>query len=664
MKILIVDDNEEDRYMLETLLRGHGYEVESAADGVEALEKASQDGFDLIISDILMPRMDGFQLCREVKTNEKLKNIAFVFYTATYTDPKDEEFALSLGAEKFIAKPEEPDVFIEILKEVIRSYETGTLVAPKLPVEEEPVYFKRYNERLVKKLEDKMLLLGNANKALGESERKYRELIDNANDAVIVVEPTGYFSFVNPRFCEVTGYSMEEAKKLHFSKLVHPEDLAMVTENFSKRLAGEEVPRNYEFRGLTRAGETIYVDYNSSTIQREGKIVGALGILRDIAERKRAEKALRESEDKYRTIFETTVTATVIIEEDATISLANTEFERLSGYSKEELEGKKRWTEFVVKDDLERMKEYHRMRRIDLDAAPRKYEFHFIDRQGNVRDIFLAVDLIPGTKKSVASLLDITERKRAEQKAREAEVLREADRLKSDLLANVSHELRTPLASIKGFVSTLLRTDVKWREEDQRDFLQTIDQETDRLTRLISDILDMSRLESGGLELKKGNYHISEILGSVSSRLSSLTEHHRLQVIVPSELPSVFVDEMRIGQVLANLVENATKYSPEGSEIAIEAQLAGDQVTVSVIDRGEGIASELLDRVFDRFYQAESIVTGRKSGTGLGLSICRGIIEAHGGRIWVESKLGEGSKFSFSLPVGRREDEVAESSGH
>jgi two-component system sensor histidine kinase KdpD len=174
----------------------------------------------------------------------------------------------------------------------------------------------------------------------------------------------------------------------------------------------------------------------------------------------------------------------------------------------------------------------------------------------------------------------------------------------------------------------------------------------------------MSRLEAGALRLTKGNYHISEILDSVSSRLASLTEHHRLEVIVPSGLSPVFVDEMRIGQVPANLVENATKYSPEGSEITVEAQLDEDQITVSVTDRGEGIAPELLDRVFDRFYQAESIVTGRKSGTGLGLSICRGIIEAHGGRIWVESKLREGSKFSFSLPMGRREDEVAEGSGH
>jgi PAS domain S-box-containing protein len=253
MKVLIVDDDENDRYMLEVLLRGHGYEVESAADGVEALEKASQNVFDMIISDILMPRMDGFQLCREVKTNERLKNIALVFYTATYIDPKDEEFALSLGAEKFIVKPTDPDVLVEILQEVVRSYDTGTLAAPEPPVEEETIYLKGYNERLIKKLEDKILELENANQLVTVSEQKYKELVDNANDALMIVEQTGYFGFVNPMFCEMTGYSMEEAKRINFSMLVHPEDLAKVTENFRRRLAGEEVPSKYEFQGLTKS---------------------------------------------------------------------------------------------------------------------------------------------------------------------------------------------------------------------------------------------------------------------------------------------------------------------------------------------------------------------------------------------------------------------------
>jgi len=298
MKILVVDDHEEDRYMLEVLLRGYGHEVKSAADGAGALEMASQEDFDMIITDVLMPRMDGFQLCREIKKHKKLKKIALVFYTATYTEPSSKEFALNLGAERFIVKPTEPDVFMEIIKEVIKSYEMGTLKASKQPIEDETVYLKQYNERLIRKLEDKMLDLERVNKKLKESEEKYRDLIDNANDAVIVIEPTGYLSFVNPKFCEMSGYSMEEAKKLHFSKLVHSDYVDMVTEYFEKRLAGQEVTRNYEVQVLTKSGKTIYIDNNVTTIEKEGRIIGILTIMRDITERKLAEMASKRANEE------------------------------------------------------------------------------------------------------------------------------------------------------------------------------------------------------------------------------------------------------------------------------------------------------------------------------------------------------------------------------
>jgi len=127
---------------------------------------------------------------------------------------------------------------------------------------------------------------------------------------------------------------------------------------------------------------------------------------------------------------------------------------------------------------------------------------------------------------------------------------------------------------------------------------------------------------------------------------------HTLRVDIPDDLPAVFVDEMRIGQVLTNLVENAIKYSAGSTEIVLQARLNGGDIVVSVSDQGEGIPAQLLGKVFDRFYQAESIVTGRKGGTGLGLPICQGIVQAHGGRIWVESQRGQGSVFHFSLPIG------------
>ncbi len=166
MKILIVDDIEENLYLLETLLKGSGYELVTAKDGVEALDKLKEESIDMIVSDVLMPRMDGFQLCRKCKKDKSFKNIPFIFYTATYTEKKDEEFALSLGAEKFILKPVEPEVFLKILKEVIEEYKKGGLVATKEPIKEEEIYLTEYNKRLIKKLERKVLDLEKSEKRL------------------------------------------------------------------------------------------------------------------------------------------------------------------------------------------------------------------------------------------------------------------------------------------------------------------------------------------------------------------------------------------------------------------------------------------------------------------------------------------------------------------
>lgn len=178
MKMLIVDDKEENLYMLEALLRGKVYEVASAMNGVEALERLKEDSFDMIISDILMPRMDGFQLCRECKKDDTLKKIPFVFYTASYTDKKDEEFGLGLGADKYITKPVEPERLLKILEELIKDYKKDLLTPTEVPVEkEEAVYLKEYSERLVHKLESKVVQLDEANKTLEQRTYDMRERI-------------------------------------------------------------------------------------------------------------------------------------------------------------------------------------------------------------------------------------------------------------------------------------------------------------------------------------------------------------------------------------------------------------------------------------------------------------------------------------------------------
>jgi signal transduction histidine kinase len=289
---------------------------------------------------------------------------------------------------------------------------------------------------------------------------------------------------------------------------------------------------------------------------------------------------------------------------------------------------------------------------------PSEYPSNVGDRQ---YDVVAAPLLNPDASLSVIEVLrDVTDRKRMEDEIirskAKIESLRHSEQLKTELLSTVSHELRTPLTVIKGFATTLLRPNIKWRKEEQMDFLQNINHETDRLTHLIGNLLDMSRLEAGALSLEKNSYQVSEILESVRNRLDALTEHHKLRVEIPAGLPPVFADKTRVGQVLTNLIENAAKYSKKGSQITVGAESSDNIVVINVTDRGEGIPYELLDKVFERFYQREAVVAGRRDGIGLGLSICQAIVEAHDGKIWVESKVGKGSKFSFSLPVSKKGD--------
>jgi len=236
------------------------------------------------------------------------------------------------------------------------------------------------------------------------------------------------------------------------------------------------------------------------------------------------------------------------------------------------------------------------------------------------------------------------------EEASSVRALRALDEFRTELLANVSHELRTPLSAIKGFSSALLQPDVHFDKQTRTEFLQTIDTEADKLNRLIEELLVMSRLEAGTLKVKKQQRNIPDVIESIKDNLCNLTSKHRLSIMVPEDLPAVSVDD-RIGEVFSNLVENAVRYSPEGTEITVEAQRNGEGIIASVSDEGIGVPSELQKKIFERFYQVADPVVGHTPGTGLGLSICKGIVEAHHGRIWVESKPGKGSKFSFSLPI-------------
>jgi two-component system, OmpR family, sensor histidine kinase KdpD len=228
----------------------------------------------------------------------------------------------------------------------------------------------------------------------------------------------------------------------------------------------------------------------------------------------------------------------------------------------------------------------------------------------------------------------------------------QAVRVRDQFLASASHDLRTPLSHIKGYVSTLLQTDVDWDERARRDFLIETERATDRLDRLIGDLLDMSRIESGGLD--SGARVPTEPVALVAAgldRVRGLLGDRALVVDVPAALPRVAVDAAQLERVLANLVENAAKYSPAEGTIRVACTCTDGELELQVEDEGAGIPPEHIDRIFEKFFRSEAAKRSEASGTGLGLTICRGIVRAHGGRIWAENRPGGGARFVVALPL-------------
>jgi len=228
---------------------------------------------------------------------------------------------------------------------------------------------------------------------------------------------------------------------------------------------------------------------------------------------------------------------------------------------------------------------------------------------------------------------------------------READRVKSLLLSTVSHELRTPLATIKGSTSLLIEHDNQIPPAQRVEHLRDIDEEADKLTELISNLLEMSRIQAGILHIQAQPIDLAQVLESATSRAKLRLKRHDLESEIPGTRFLLMGDVRRIEQILANLLDNAAKFSPEGSSITVRLGRKGGYAVVSVADEGVGISSEHLSRIFDRFYQVNMSSDSGRHGIGLGLAICRALIEAHGGKIWADSNLGAGSRFYFSLPL-------------
>ena len=256
----------------------------------------------------------------------------------------------------------------------------------------------------------------------------------------------------------------------------------------------------------------------------------------------------------------------------------------------------------------------------------------------------------------------LIERARLQRENLRIEVLQRTDALRAALLSSVSHDLRTPLTSIKAAASSLLQEDVEWEEEARRGFAKAIEREADRLNRLVGNLLDMSRIEEGALKPEKEEYSLTALIHDVLGRLEPLLERRIVRTHLPDDLLLVELDYLQIDQVLTNLVENSVRYTPAESPIVVSARVEGEQIVLSVADRGPGIPSADLERVFDKFYR---VLHGQHSpgypmGSGLGLAVCKGLVEAHGGRIWAELRDGGGLIVFVVLPLGEQKSKKGE----
>lgn len=376
------------------------------------------------------------------------------------------------------------------------------------------------------------------------------------------------------------------------------------------------------------------------------------------------ETELRRSEHKFRSIFDNAFQFMALISPDGRViemnapgvAFNNIPYTQIVGAHFGDMPGwKDKDAKMRVQDALMRAAQGEFVRyeeqvhnilwpvmTIDLSYKP------MLDEQGAVNMILVEGRDITEVKKAQIALHQATQEIVVQQQAREAS--EKANQLKLKFLAMVSHELRTPLTSIKGLASTLMATDVEWDRETIFEFIGIINDESDRLTNLVEQLLDMSSMEAGTLRINKQATTFAAIFEAAAPQMNVLTRQHELITDIQPDLPEINVDVQRISQVIINLISNAAKYSPAFSRIRLTVRSTNDAIQVEVDDEGKGIPPEEHEMVFQAFRRAAREETSQVKGAGLGLSICRALIQAHGGQIWIADKPAPGTRICFTLP--------------
>ena len=480
-----------------------------------------------------------------------------------------------------------------------------------------------------------------------ELEEKIKEERDNLNlilesmaDGVYIVSKDYKVEFMNKVLSDVFGYHVGEVCYKVFHNRAEP----------CPRCKNSEVMKGKTVRWEWRSHRNdLTYDLFETPLGNIDGTISKLTIFRDISERKRIEDELREAEERYRVIFEYALTSLCVIEENGRISLANQEFALLSGYSREEIVGKK-WADFIADEDRDRVQNYCAERK--EGGAPACIPFNFVHRNGEIRHVNAWIEPIPGANRCIASLLDITELKRKEDELRETcERLTELDKMKRDFLNVAYHEMRSPLAPIVGYASLL--ESCKLPDKGRR-YLYNIEQSAKELDMMINRMLQLATIDGKKIDLILEEFALHEVVQEVVKSVEPTAKKKNLVISMAVPEIKIQADKEKTAAIFSNLIFNAIKYTEEGGRIDVSAEEREEDIKACVADTGIGIPEEHLPKIFERFYMVDTSLTRKPGSLGLGLSIVKEYVKLHGGKVWATSEPGKGSNFFFIMPKRQR----------
>ncbi len=643
-RVLVVDDNADNRYFLRMLLTGLGHDVALAANGAEALAQARTTPPDLVVSDILMPQMDGFALCRAWKADARLKSVPFMFYTATYTEPKDEAFALSLGADRFVVKPQEPMALGETIVELLERGRTGGHAGAASEFE----FVKQHRDAVIRKLEDKMVELEAANaalrrdvaerlraeEALRASEERYRSLFEQSPVGIYRTTPEGAILLANPALVSMLGYaSTEELQGLDLEATGFGADTPRT--RFKETLARDGQISGFQSRWVRKDGRQLVVRETAHAVCGEdGRVLHYEGAVEDVSERAKAEEALR----RLAAAVDQAAEAVVVTDSEGTIQYVNPAFEQITGYTHAEALGQ---NPRILKSGKQDDTFYRALWATILDR--RVWSGRLINRRkdGSLFEeeatISPVVDEAGVIVNYVAVGRDVTAEQALRQQLTHAQKLEAVGRLAGGIAHDFNNVLQAVLSQIAVLGLRLRGVPGVGKP------IEELDQLVRRGAALTRQLLLFSRRETPAREPAD----LNDLVRGAATLVKRVVREDVTIVTRLADTPlPVMADQGQCDQVLMNLVVNASDAMPEGGTLTLRT--GGDEATVwlSVADTGCGIPDAVREHLYEPFFTTKPV----GKGTGLGLSVVHGIVAAHGGSVSVSSREGAGTTFTVSLP--------------